>query len=403
MNNTALSKFEKTLDNNYTNNIKTIVQLSLDALNEMYIPDKKVFYEKKKLVDGKIVFTGESIRYTLINLLGLHKASQYGLKIDFELNEILDYHIENIQKIKSIGDIGLLLWNCSIIAPDKIIKILPKINFASVLSDYPDAQKGFTNELAWLLIGLISASTFNSSFTSVINKLPHEVYKILRNNYGGHGIFSHSTIRGLKTFSRSRVGSFADQVYPIYALTMYSQAFHNEEALLVAKECGETIVEHQGEQGEWWWHYDSLTGKILSKYPAYTVHQDSMAELALNILGKAINRNFSEEILKGARWMDGNNVMNKVMYDFDNRMIYRRISPLKVNRMTNVIFSLLGKEKMPNKNSLRILYETWSYHFGWILFAHSNVMRKNDEIEEKSNDPVKDKDMHNPTIFSIND
>ncbi|GBD89443.1 hypothetical protein BMS3Abin04_00148 [bacterium BMS3Abin04] len=403
MNNTALSKSVDALGNSFSNNVRTLVQLSLDALNEMYIPEKKVFYEKKKLIDGKIVYTGESIRYTLINLLGLHKALQYGLTIDFELNEILDYHIENIQKIKSIGDIGLLLWNCSRIAPEKITKILPKINFASILTDYPDAQKGFTNELAWLLIGLISASTFNSSFTSVINKLPHEVYKILRNNYGGHGIFSHSTIRGLKTFSRSRVGSFADQIYPIYAFTMYSKSFQNEEALMVAKECGETIVKHQGEQGQWWWHYDSLTGKILSKYPVYSVHQDSMAKLALSMLGKAINRNFSEEILKGARWMDGDNSMNKTMFDLENRMIYRRISPLKVNRISNIIFSLLGKEKLPKKNSLRTLYETWSYHYGWILFAHSNVMKKNNKIEGKSKKTSNKEDKHNPTIFSIND
>ena len=110
---------------------------------------------------------------------------------------------------------------------------------------------------------------------------------------------------------------------------------------MVAKECGETIVKHQGEQGQWWWHYDSLTGKILSKYPVYSVHQDSMAKLALSMLGKAINRNFSEEILKGARWMDGDNSMNKTMFDLENRMIYRRISPLKVNRISNIIFSLL--------------------------------------------------------------
>ena len=78
---------------------------------------------------------------------------------------------------------------------------------------------------------------------------------------------------------RGGVGSFADQVYPIYGISKFSQALGDEKALERALDCGLNICEAQGPLGQWWWHYDSSTGEVVGKYPVFSVHQHAMGPM----------------------------------------------------------------------------------------------------------------------------
>ena len=59
------------------------------------------------------------------------------------------------------------------------------------------------------------------------------------------------------------------------------------------------ICELQGPDGQWWWHYDTRTGKVVEGYPVYSVHQDSMAPMALLDLEDAGGPQHSEAITRG--------------------------------------------------------------------------------------------------------
>jgi len=67
---------------------------------------------------------------------------------------------------------------------------------------------------------------------------------------------------------RGHIGSFADQVYPIYALARFGQAYGVQPAVEMAGRCGEAICRMQGPSGQWWWHYDTRTGKVFETYPS---------------------------------------------------------------------------------------------------------------------------------------
>src|SRR5207248_880072 len=126
-----------------------------------------------------------------------------------------------------------------------------------------------------------------------LTDLAVRAWRLLEANRGPHGLFGHQAVRGVFGTLRGRIGTFADQVYPIYALTRFAQAFGEAKALACAVDCAEAICRLQGPLGQWWWHYDSRTGRVTSKYPVYSVHQDAMAPLALLPLGEIGARDFS--------------------------------------------------------------------------------------------------------------
>lgn len=380
----------------YNNLIDTLVSVSVDTLQEMYIPEKYDFFVKKKLLNNKIHFEESSIRYTLINLIGLYKAESNNIKINIDLEEILSFHISRADKLKGIGELGLLLWATSLISPNKLNNILTKINFNDILTKYEDASKKLTMELSWFLTGILMASTFSEVFKVAIGKLPEKVYTILRNNYGSSGIFSHQSTNTISGKFRGNLASFADQVYPIYVLSLYSKLKNNHEASLIADECATKLCELQGENGEWFWHYNSKTGKVISKFPIYSVHQDAMAPMALFAVQRATGNNYEKYIYKGLDWIINQNLLNENIYMNNENIICRAIQPSKTHRKFRATLSHLGLSPNEDYNNLSILKESWSYHFGWILFAFAG------KINNPKVNKIEEQPFNNFRIFSFN-
>ncbi len=380
----------------YTKLLTDLLNLSVKGLEEMYLPDKYEFAMKKKKINGKVIHEGENLRYSLINLLGLHKAYSHNLPVKINLKEIVLHQINKVDTYNGVGEIGLLLWATSLISPENIKMFLPKINFNNVLNNYNDAKLGNTMELSWLLTGLLLASTFDKNFKNTIGNLTKEVYARIRLNYGGHGIFRHEAKISLNGKFRGKIGSFADQVYPIYAFSLYSQQLQNEEALMIAKDCAIKICEHQGKQGQWMWHYNAETGNVVSKFPVYSVHQDAMAPFTLFAVQKATGINFEKYIYKGLDWLENNNELNVNMIDWENNAVWRRIAQPNSKRKIKLILSLFGINLKDNYNTLEVLYESWSYHLGWILFAFAGrIDTQEGNVELNSNNK-------NLNIYNLN-
>ena len=63
-------------------------------------------------------------------------------------------------------------------------------------------------------------------------------------------------------------------------LSHYHMVTGDSKAAEVASACAKHMCELQGPQGQWWWHFDIRTGRVVEHYPVYAVHQDSMAPMA---------------------------------------------------------------------------------------------------------------------------
>ena len=99
------------------------------------------------------------------------------------------------------------------------------------------------------------------------------------------------------------MGSFADQVYPIQALARLHGSADDPEALAVAEAITRVIIAAQGASGQWWWHYDSRTGKVVEGYPVYTVHQHANGPYGTANLADAGSENHLDAICSGLRWL----------------------------------------------------------------------------------------------------
>ena len=124
---------------------------------------------------------------------------------------------------------------------------------------------------------------------------------------------------------RGHVSCFADQVYPIQALSACHRLSANKRALEVASRCAEKICELQGTRGQWWWHYDRRTGKVLEGYPVYSVHQDAMAPMALFDLHLAGGPDYSAAVAKGLSWMRNAPEINRSLIDSTHCTIWRKV------------------------------------------------------------------------------
>ncbi|MCB0748945.1 MAG: hypothetical protein KDC90_15910, partial [Ignavibacteriae bacterium] len=360
-----------------------IVNISIESLGEMYLPVQKEFAMMKKKMGKTISIEGRNTRYTLINLLGLHKANSHGIKSYIDLKKIVKEQIEKVNTYEGIGELGLLIWAISLISPEDSLKLLTKIDFNNALNQFNDAKAGYTMELSWFLTGLLFASTFNEKFKGSVETLPPKIYAKIRKNYGGHGIFQHEDTNNLEGKIRANIGSFADQVYSIYALSLYSQQYHNEEALLITTECANKICELQSENGEWQWQYDSQTGKVVSYFPIHTVHQVALAPMALFAAQMASGNNYNKFILKGINWLTENKFLQNQLIDKSNNAILNKITPVLNSKLYSFI-NLLGIELKPNINKLKINYESSSYDFGWILYTFAGRINysSNEQQEE---------------------
>lgn len=379
------------LEENNTQNIfiDKVTKIAVDNLQKMYLPVQFEFSDKKNNLNANTKLETSNTRYTLINLIGLYKAECHNYKINLDLEKILDHQIKNAEKYNGVGDLGLLLWATSLISPNKIPRLLTKVNFNDILTCYEDAKLALTTELAWFLTGLLMASTFSQVFKNSINDLTQDVYLKLRKNYCGTGIFRHQGNNSLMGKLRSDISNFADQIYSIYALTLFSQVMGKEESLLVAKECAIKICNLQGRHGEWYWHYNAKSGTKVNEFPIYSVNQIGLAPLALSFVQKASGTDFSEYIGNGINWIQDSNLV-------EDDYISNGLSTSTANRKFTSSLTFLTKNKKPNKSSIMVLKESSSYIYGWILQAM--VGNTDQAIKE----PVKNSIKQRQNLYILN-
>ena len=301
-----------------------------------------------------------------MTLLGLLRAESAGYRSPVDIYATIDALSRNIEWVNSIGDLGLLLWLSSV-SSRQLDTFYATFDLENALHNYSDARKRLTMELAWFLTGLSYASRAEKNNGCILSRWRQQTYSLLQSNQGKHGLCGHmAKWDSLAGTVRGHVGSFADQVYPIFAMAHFGQVFGMKEALQNSLQCANAICRLQGPLGQWWWHYHAVTGRVVERYPVYSVHQHAMAPMALFAAQDACNADFREQVYKGLGWIGGANELQQDLEDESASVIWRCICPPKSTSYFGRVPVLKGRERTPE---LSILHECRPYELGWLLYA----------------------------------
>ena len=353
-----------------------LVVLSLISLEQMYNDGKKLFCFRAINNGNSIIYENTSFRYTLICLLGLRRCEINGIKspVNIKIKDSISELIQKRNDFNNAGDLGLLLWLCSMFGSDygyEVEDIVDILNRPEVFEKYDDVHNGSTMEMSWLLTGLLFFVLNRENPPEDLYEFCNKIYNLVVRNYGGKGVFAHCG--GGRYFKRIRrhIASFADQVYPIYALSLYSHVFKSDKAADIVKKCSETICRLQGPLGQWWWHYNYNNGNVFENYPVYSVHQHGMAPMALFANKKMTGLNYDREVINGLKWITGNNELGVNLVDELYHLVWRCVHTNKLNTCKNIAQNTIFNKNNYStpKENLFILKECWSYELGWLLYA----------------------------------
>jgi hypothetical protein len=343
--------------------------LALSGLPRMFDDEAGLFVIRLDRRSSGVVPAGLSRRYTAMVLLGLcseapdvASTSLRGRSVAGTAGRLID----SAGPKDSLGDLALIAWAARAAG-------CPAGNIWKLIEERQPATLPYpTVELAWAVsaaaaVPAIAESTFGRGLAARLRGAFHSET----------GIFSFEC-GGKPTGIRSHVSCFADFVYPAMALAQFGAATGDQASITVASEAALAMCRLQGANGQWWWHFDHRTGRVIEQYPVYAVHQDAMAPMALFAVAQAAKLNFDEPIARGLEWLqsapelDGGSLV-----DSDAGLIWRKIArrePAKLNRYVQAGVSYLSPHlRAPGMNvvfpPVAVDYEDRPYHLGWILYA----------------------------------
>jgi len=192
---------------------------------------------------------------------------------------------------------------------------------------------------------------------------------------GAAGVFPHTLppARGV----RGHVGCFADQVYPIQAFARLFAATGRAEYLVIANATAQRVVDLQGEQGQWWWHYDHRDGAVVEGFPVYSVHQHGMAPMALLELVEVGGRDLTPAVGRGVDWLTVHPECVEPLTAPDLGVVWRKVGRREIAKASRMIGAVTTSIKpglhLPGVDRLmppgRVDYECRPYELGWLLYA----------------------------------
>lgn len=358
--------------------IRELNSLAARGLVSMFDTEKQLFCHRLVRTEGGLVRESLSPRYTIMTLLGLRELERNGGSTPFDTQVLYESLARDTSWIRGAGDLGLMVWLTATFAPDQLSSFFRRVNLEAALDRYADARQVRTTELAWFLTGLAHAAMWSRKTAAELTDLAVETYHRMEQNQGEYGLFGHlAEKKSLGGVLRGRIGSFADQIYPIYAMSKFATAFNVKEALGSALACASAICSAQGALGQWWWLYDSRTGRTSSRYPVYSVHQHGMAPMGLFALEQATGQSFKENIDRGLRWVYGSNELGVDMRDLAQDLIWRCILPR--NKQTKYWDTAMSLVRSPKESAsvvpLQVLFEERPYELGWLLYAFARFNR----------------------------
>jgi hypothetical protein len=350
--------------------IDRVRAMSVRSLARMYRPAERLFVFRLRREGGAIVSEGLSPRYTAISLIGLAQeepgtvAAVLGAH---DLNTVYTRLLEDVGQATNLGDVALTLWAGKALGhPGRRLAV------ERLRALHPETKAHPTVELAWVL----SALTKDDGAADDVRE---SAARRLLAAFNRHtSVFPHVIGGERQNALASHVSCFADLVYPTQALSFYAGLTGSSEARDAARACADYMCRMQGADGQWWWHYDYRTGRVLERYPVYAVHQDSMAPMALFAAADASGQSYDEAIRRGLLWLESSPELQAgTLVDDQADLIWRKVARREPNKLSRYAQALVSRVhptlRVPGLDALfpprAVDYEDRPYHLGWVFYA----------------------------------
>ncbi len=161
-----------------------LCELAVKGLVSMFDAESQLFCFRLKQTQRGLIREGLSHRYTIIALLGLHRLEAAGLRSPIDVRPVLDSLLRDYAWIDNLGDVGLLLWLCALVSPERLIEVYSGVRVETALARFRGARQGYTMELAWFLSGLAHASLASQQQLPDLTDLAMNTCRLLTNNQG---------------------------------------------------------------------------------------------------------------------------------------------------------------------------------------------------------------------------
>ena len=345
--------------------------LSIRALRRMYLPDRSLFADRFRRDSAGDRLEGVSRRYSaivLIALAGEPEEISSEILAGQNIQDVCSRLLRSVRQSSDVGEVALTLWAARAMHHPHAWMALDRLKTLA-----PSERPYPTVEVSWALSALVVEGE-----DMVVESLADELAKrLLAAFQKDSGLFPHWPAGAAPSSLRAHVSCFADLVYPIHALAFYYRATYNTDALHVAQCCAHRMCKLQGAQGQWWWHYDVRTGRVVERFPIYAVHQDAMGPMALFALQEVSGEDYTPAIERSLQWLTDPPEIPGSLIDTQAGVIWRKVArhePGKLARSLQAGASRLHPAlRVPGLDvALRpgyIDHECRPYHLGWILYA----------------------------------
>ena len=224
-------------------------------------------------------------------------------------------------------------------------------------------------DLGMILTGVVAQARLDPKAWSAV---ADKHFAFLTDQYASSSGLFFDSAQGL----RRRFASFATQTYLTIACYAYGEFANNARAIELANMTTRKVISAQGPNGEWPWFFDALTGKVLDFHEVFSVHQYGMAPAFLEYAERHNVPGAREALIKGFRWVLGENQLGVVMLVPKLQLSIRsqaRRGELHTNKLrmlralTNVLTS--HEFELASSNDLVLRLECRSYELGWLLWS----------------------------------
>jgi hypothetical protein len=239
-----------------------------------------------------------------------------------------------------------------------------------------------TVEYAWTLMALLAAreSLLVAELPGGAEQFAEEADRAARRLLVAQaptGLFPHSLPPDRLGRFRAHVACFPDQAYSIQALVQYAAVTGDRAALDAASRCADRLAALQGEQGQWWWHYDWAKGSAVEGYPVYSVHQHGLAPMALLELWEAGGADHRAAVARGLGWLVRHPETAEDLIADELGVVWRKVGRREPSKFVRKVRSAASARspalRLPWLDVVfppgRVDRECRPFELGWLLYA----------------------------------
>ena len=345
------------------NDIAGLLRFAEDAIAQLRLPNGLYCYDRTL---ESSVLRGESVRYSMIVLLGSLRRNASGIAPSVAVDDLYR-RIAARRSTLDAGDLGLLLWAEARMGVEDAMTTLAMLDRVS--QDAASLARLEGMKAAWFAIGTVHAVAAGFPAHVLADRA---VLHLQSRKSQRSPLFRHTAVgRG-----RALLPNFATEIYSLLALCEVARADMARDALGDAIRLADTLVELRLADGGWPWLFHSDRAVVAEPYQVYSVHQDAMAPMALFALSEVSgDPSYARAAAESARWGFGHNELGFHFYDqeqrFAHRSIRRRSRAQGVNLALNAALAKVGSRSRVDLGEVTIERTCRPYHLGWVLEAWS--------------------------------